>query len=125
MLIENNILTTSDLFDKETNISSPTNFKDGFDPIHVNDIEPAMSSSEYWNKGDLFLSLRNKNSIVHYRPSENRVINYIKGPFLRQHDVDIISDNEISIFNNNISIHKKISEILIYNFENNSFLNQI
>ena len=41
---------------------------------------------------------------------------------MRQHDVDIISDNEISIFNNNISIHKKkISEILIYNFENNSF----
>ncbi len=122
LLIENNILTTSDLFDKETNISNPTNFKDGFDPIHVNDVEPAMSSSEYWNKGDLFLSLRNKNSIVHYRPSENRVINYIKGPFLRQHDVDIISDNEISIFNNNISIHKKkISEILIYNFENKSF----
>ena len=122
LLIENNILKTSDLFDKETNISNLRNFKDGFDPIHINDIEPAMTSGKYWKKGDLFLSLRNKNSIVHFRPSENKVINYIKGPFLRQHDVDIISDYELSIFNNNISIHKKkISEIVIYNFENNSF----
>lgn len=40
-----------------------------------------------------------------------------------QHDVDVISDKEISIFNNNNSLDdkNKFSEILIYNFESNSY----
>ena len=28
------------------------------DPFHLNDIEPIKSDGEYWNKGDLFLSLK-------------------------------------------------------------------
>ena len=63
------------------------------------------------------------NAIIHYRPNDNRVINFIQGPFYQQHDVDIISPSEISIFNNNESILKnsKYSEVLIYNFEDKSF----
>ena len=44
-----------------------------------------------------------------------------------QHDVDIISDKEISIFNNNsINTFRGVvnlsnSEVVIYNFENNQF----
>ena len=40
-----------------------------------------------------------------------------------QHDVDIISDKEISIFNNNNSVLKnsKFSEVVIYNFETKTF----
>ena len=40
-----------------------------------------------------------------------------------QHDVDIISDKEISIFNNNNSVLKnsKFSEVVVYNFETNTF----
>ena len=43
-----------------------------------------------------------------------------------QHDVDIISDNEISIFNNNYLFTKngpktENVEILIYNFKNDTF----
>jgi hypothetical protein len=97
-------------------------FKDS-DPIHLNDIEEAFKSTKFWNKNDLFLSARNLNAIIHYRPSENKVINYIQGPFYLQHDVDLISDKEISIFNNNVSNLKnsKFSEILIYNFETKSF----
>ena len=39
-----------------------------------------------------------------------------------QHDVDIISDKEISIFNNNNSPYEGTnSEILIYNFETRKF----
>ena len=92
------------------------------DPIHLNDIEPALENSNYWNKGDLFLSLRHQSSIIHYRPSTNKVINYIKGPFFMQHDVDIISNKEISIFNNNNTPLENLnSEILIYNFETKKF----
>jgi len=92
------------------------------DPIHLNDIEPALQDTEYWKKGDVFLSIRDQNAIIHYRPGTNKVINVITGPFAKQHDVDIISDKEISIFNNNQFIKdNKYSEVLIYNFETKLF----
>ena len=92
------------------------------DPIHLNDIEPAMNDTQYWNKGDVFLSPRHQSAIIHYRPSTNKVINYITGPFAQQHDVDIISDSEISIFdNNNFVVNNEHSEVLIYNFKNKKF----
>ena len=92
------------------------------DPIHLNDIEPALSDTQYWKKGDLFLSIRNQSAIIHYRPSINKIINYITGPFSQQHDIDIISDKEISIFNNNNFLkNNEHSEILIYDFETDNF----
>ena len=96
------------------------------DPIHLNDIQPVMKDSKHWKKGDLFLSLRNLNTIILYRPSNNKVLKVINGPFVMQHDVDIISDHEISIFNNNFIFTKDgpVSEnidILIYNFDTNKF----
>ena len=73
-------------------------------------------------QGDLFLSLRNISAIIHYRPSTNKVINYITGPFAKQHDVDIISDKEILIFNNNeFYSNNQYSEILKYNFKTKKF----
>ena len=93
-----------------------------FDPIHLNDIEPAFSNTEYWKKGDLFISIRHQSAIIHYRPSTNKVINYITGPFAQQHDVDIISNKEISIFNNNNFLsNNEYSEVLIYNLETKTF----
>ena len=97
-------------------------FRGGTDPIHLNDIQPALQNSRYWKQGDLFISARNISAIIHYRPSNNKVINYIKGPFAQQHDVDLISDKEISIFNNNeIGENTDHSQILIYNFETKKF----
>ncbi len=108
------------------------------DPIHLNDIQPVEKSGPYWKMGDLFLSLRSQNMIILYRPSTNKVIRTITGPFSNQHDVDIINNKEISIFNNNIYFFKgdRIDkarihfigmpengniEILIYNFETGEF----
>ena len=96
------------------------------DPIHLNDIQPVIKDSKHWKKGDLFLSLRNLNTIILYRPSINKVLKIINGPFVMQHDVDIISDNEISIFNNNVIYTKEGPvagniDILIYNFDTNKF----
>ncbi len=118
ILIDNKILPdnyalSSDLVERKSRIT---------DPVHLNDIEPAFYDTDYWKKGDLFLSSRALNSIIHYRPSNNKVINYITGPFAQQHDPDIISPKEISIFNNNnFSENNKYSEILIYNFETKKF----
>ena len=92
------------------------------DAVHLNDIEPALNDTQYWKQGDVFLSIRNQSSIIHYRPSNNKVINYITGPFAMQHDVDIISDREISIFNNNLFFtNNKYSEVVVYNFETKTF----
>ena len=92
------------------------------DPVHLNDIEPALSDTKYWKKGDVFISNLHFSAIMHYRPSTNKLINYISGPFSAQHDVDIISDKEISIFNNNnFVVENQYSEVVIYNFETKKF----
>ena len=92
------------------------------DPIHLNDIEPALTNTAYWKIGDIFLSAPKLDAIIHYRPATKKVLNYITGPFAVQHDVDIISDKEISIFNNNeIGDNTEHSQILIYNFETKKF----
>ena len=114
ILIENNIVADNFAF-----TSSLSNEKD---PIHLNDIEPAFTDTKYLQQGDVFISIRNQSAIIHYRPSTNKVINYITGPFARQHDVDIISDKEISILNNNnFLVNNKYSEVVIYNFETKKF----
>mgnify|MGYP001572723380 CR=1 FL=1 len=71
------------------------------DPFHLNDVEPALSTTKNYKEGDLFLSFRNISCLMHYRPNTNKVIEIIEGPFYSQHDVDILSDSTISLFNNN------------------------
>ncbi len=112
MLIENNLIDLN--FFRRTII----------DPLHLNDIEPAFYDTKYWMQGDIFMSFRHLSAIIHYRPKTNKIINYITGPFAQQHDVDIISDKEISIFNNNnFMVDNEYSEVLIYNFETGEFRN--
>jgi len=70
------------------------------DPLHINDVEPALKTTAYYLEGDLFISARNPSFIMHYRPATNRVIQMIEGPFVSQHDVDILDDSSLVIFNN-------------------------
>ena len=99
------------------------NLLENVNPIYLNDVEPALKTTKYWKQGDVFISIKMSSAIVHFRPSTNKIINYLKGPFYMQHDVNIISDKEISIFNNNNQFEKssKYSEILIYNFETKKY----
>jgi hypothetical protein len=71
------------------------------DPFHINDVEPAFKSTKYYKEGDLFISAKNPSFIMHYRPSTNKVMNIIEGPFVSQHDVDFLNDSTLVIFNNN------------------------
>jgi len=72
-----------------------------FDPIHSNDIEPAMETTPYYKKDDIFISAKNLSAILHYRPATNELIEVIEGPFNGQHDVDFYDKNSIVFFNNN------------------------
>ncbi|QNI92928.1 arylsulfotransferase family protein [Synechococcus sp. BOUM118] len=98
------------------------------DPLHLNDIQPVDFDGEYWKKGDVFLSLRNQSTIALYRPSTNKIIWNLKGPFFNQHDVDILDDHRISIFNNRMqkSYNEKLNvdgnnEVIIYNFKTGQY----
>ncbi len=71
------------------------------DPIHLNDVQPALKTTKFYQKGDVFLSMRNISAIFHYRPSTNELLEVIKGPFSTQHDVDYYNDSTICFFNNN------------------------
>jgi hypothetical protein len=98
------------------------------DPLHLNDIQPVNNDGNFWKKGDVFLSIRNQSMVVLYRPSTNKIIWKGTGPFLHQHDVNILDDRRISVFNNrsmNIFKGKNIvdghNEIIIYDFESDSY----
>lgn len=110
------------------------------DPFHLNDIQPVLVSSDYFLEGDLFLSFRSPSLVVQFRPSTNKIVKVLEGPFTFQHDVDIISPNSIAILNNsnivtqviyndiefkptNLAVNRKInhSNVLIYNFEEDSY----
>lgn len=99
-----------------------TNGEYRFDPMHLNDVQPALSDGPYWKKGDLFLSLRNISTIVQYRPSTDKIIWLKSGPWMAQHDVDILDDHRIAIYDNNAQMRgtgtfvEDSSEIMIYDF---------
>lgn len=77
----------------------------GEDPMHLNDIQPALKDGPYWKQEDLFLSFRNMSCVLQYRPSTDTIVRVIEGPFYAQHDIDILNDSTLSIFNNNAQIH--------------------
>jgi hypothetical protein len=89
------------------------------DPIHLNDIEPVRQNGPYWRKGDLLLSLRSTSTVMLYRPATNKIIWRKDGPWSRQHDVDVLDDHRISVFNNNgreLGAVSRASEVNIYDF---------
>ena len=97
------------------------------DPIHLNDIQPVNYNGEFWQKGDVFLSLRHQSMVILYRPLTNEIIWKGTGPFFHQHDVDILNGHTISVFNNNskdFSVGNVVdghNEVIIYDFKTNEY----
>ena len=73
------------------------------DPFHLNDVQPVFADGPHWRRGDLFLSLGHQAMVVLYRPSTGRIVWHRTGPWLGQHDVNVVDDNRISVFDNRIS----------------------
>lgn len=92
------------------------------DPVHMNDIEPVQKDGPFWRKGDLFLSMRNLSLVALYRPSEHRLVWSQQGPWMAQHDVDVLDDHRISVFSNNAynagygDYVRGANEVLVYDF---------
>ena len=75
------------------------------DPLHMNDVQPALKTTQWYNQGDVFISSRNLSAIIHYRPETEKVIRVLEGPFVCQHDVDFLNDSTILFFNNNNGVY--------------------
>jgi hypothetical protein len=92
------------------------------DPFHLNDVQPVLSNGRFWRRGDLFLSLRNLSLLMLYRPSSRRVLWSRVGPWAMQHDIAIVDDHRISVFDNHWRFAAPEGEvdgtnrILIYDF---------
>ncbi len=92
------------------------------DPMHLNDIEPVLNDGPHWKKGDVFFSLRNVSTIILYRPSSDRIVWMKRGPWIGQHDVDILDDHRIAIYDNAAQnrgrglIFTQASQIVVYDF---------
>lgn len=91
------------------------------DPFHLNDVEFVdrnFSTSSKIQKQDVLLSSRHLNAILLVR--NNEVVDVFTGSFRLQHDVDIISDSILSVFNNNstarfVGLREPKSNILHFN----------
>ena len=92
------------------------------DPLHLNDVQYVPVDGPYFRRGDLFLSLRNVSAIVLYRPATNEVVWVKQGPWVNQHDVNVLDDHRISVFNNNRfsyadrSVVNGANDVMIYDF---------
>lgn len=96
------------------------------DKLHLNDVQPALYSTKYWQKNDLLISMRNISTVMLYRPSTNKIVWLQTGPWLNQHDADFEGDSTISVFGNNIvrngknSIVGEHNSIYKYNMADNT-----
>lgn len=72
------------------------------DLLHINDVEPARRDGPFWNKGDLLVSIRNRNTVMLYRPSTDSILWLQTGPWMGQHDPDFVGDSTIMIYGNDI-----------------------
>lgn len=72
------------------------------DPIHSNDVEPVLYNSAHWQQGDIFISIRNRSTILLYNPNTNKIKWMQTGPWSNQHDISIIDSNRIGVFGNDI-----------------------
>ena len=71
---------------------------------HINDVTMFTNKStpnDVLQIGDIILSLRNLNCFIIVR--DQNIFKCFKGNFHKQHDVDIVNANTVSIFNNNCS----------------------
>jgi hypothetical protein len=95
---------------------------DNEDLYHLNDIQPIYRNSKYWKKGDLFISLLGVNTVILYRPKTNEIIWRKMTNWSNQHDVNVVNDSLITIFDNNLKRKrpelkvKKQNRLIQYNF---------
>ena len=72
------------------------------DRLHLNDAQPVLRDTRDAQTGDILLSIRHLSAVALLEP-KNGVIRWLKvGPWLNQHDINVLADDTYSIFGNDI-----------------------
>jgi len=76
-----------------------------WDPLHPNDAEYVPASfarmhPEMMKAGDVLLSFRDLDALAIYDPAANKITRTIRGPWVRQHDPDLLPNGHIILFDN-------------------------
>jgi hypothetical protein len=73
------------------------------DCFHLNDIQPVTFTDTLndYLPGDLLVSNRTQNELLHVRPSTLEILHYFNEGLSSQHDVDLLGDSLVVCFNNN------------------------
>ncbi|MFI4875322.1 MAG: arylsulfotransferase family protein [Blastopirellula sp. JB062] len=79
-----------------------TNRRDVGDPVHMNDAQPVLAErAGIAKRGDIAISLRNISTVFLYRPSTGEIVWLRTGPWISQHDVDVLADGRLHVHSNN------------------------
>jgi len=81
------------------------------DPIHLNDVQPALRKGRFWDQGDLLISCRNLSLVFLYRPSTNSVLWKQQGPWKGQHDANFHGDKWVTVFGNDVIVDSPSGKI--------------
>ena len=134
--LEGNVVYEKNITDllHEHDINVFKNHDVNIDITHVNDVQPINVASKYWNREtDVFISLRSLDFVFLYDTENNSIkwITSLLSGLKNQHDVNVVSNEEISIFNNNILYEIKdgkksrtvdgYSNMITYNFNDSSY----
>lgn len=68
--------------------------------LHLNDVQPVHQDAGILKRGDLLLSLRNRSTVLIYRPADDRIVAAHSGPWMLQHDPDPLADGRVAVFDN-------------------------
>jgi len=103
-----------------------TNWKLGNDLLHLNDVQPIKQKTSFADPGDVLISLNANSTVFLYRPKTNKILWLSQGPWIHQHDVDVLSNDEIGIYNNNVLLgygfyKNDVSNVITYNFKTNKY----
>lgn len=79
------------------------------DPFHLNQITPVQADGSVLKRGDILLSLRNISTVVLYDPNMSRVKWHLSGPWIRQHCVMQVTNDVISVLDNNVDDNTTIA----------------
>lgn len=72
------------------------------DRYHINSVIPIKNSDNFFEKGDLVISIRNLSTVIVFRPKEKKIVWKKTGPWINQHDARYLGNGKMSIFANNI-----------------------
>jgi hypothetical protein len=72
------------------------------DRIHLNDAQPIKRNAGVARIGDVALSSRTLSTVFLYRPSTDGIVWLKTGPWLRQHDVNLVGPDLYSVFGNDV-----------------------